>query len=512
MDRKLTIYFTSDIHGYFSPMDYANNCRAASGLANCAANFTHDRNTLILDGGDTLQGSPFTYWLYSRTEEKSLIPARLMTLAGYNDITLGNHDFNYGVAELERFLGELEDLECASGVCCLCANVEGLRHNARYAIHHLGNGLTVGVCGVTSQFIPNWEKPENIEGLTFADAFETAREVLAEMKAQKIDITICLYHGGFENDVDTGRPLSKTLENEGWRICQELDYDILLTGHQHMPFADKCVNSTWTCQPPDKARQYIRMDVTVDDEGRVTAHSELCEPGNVTPEAFTELLEPLEAETAKFLDTPLGHLDTALRPAEPMDRALNGSLIANFFNQVQLEASGADISCTCLANTLRGFSEDVTVRDIVASYVFPNTLKTIRVDRAVLTKALERSADYFAFDENGEIKVSDSFLKPIVAHFNFDFISGIEAAIDLRKAPGERVTSILYRGEELPEDKTLTMCLNNYRASGAGGYEFYADCETVREQPEEISELIINYVDRHRDIVVDKTKWLKVLY
>ena len=89
MDRKLTIYFTSDIHGYFSPTDYANNCRAASGLANCAANFTHDRNTLILDGGDTLQGSPFTYWLYSRTEEKSLIPARLMTLAGYSCITLG---------------------------------------------------------------------------------------------------------------------------------------------------------------------------------------------------------------------------------------------------------------------------------------------------------------------------------------------------------------------------------------------------------------------------------------
>ena len=495
MDRKLTIYFTSDIHGYFSPTDYANNCRAASGLANCAANFTHDRNTLILDGGDTLQGSPFTYWLYSRTEEKSLIPARLMTLAGYDFITLGNHDFNYGTAELERYIEAL-------GAKCLCANVLGLRGVGRCAVVTLDNGLRVGLTAVTSQFIPNWEKPENIEGLTFTDAFEAARDVLAEMKAQKPDITICLYHGGFENDVDTGRPLSKTLENEGWRICRELEYDILLTGHQHMPFADRCVNGTWT----------VKMDVTMDEDGKVTAHSELCEPGNVTPETFAEVLEPLEAETAEFLDTPLGHLDTALRPSEPLDRALSGSLIANFFNQVQLEASNADISCTCLANTLRGFSEDVTVRDIVASYVFPNTLKTIRVDRAVLTKALERSADYFAFDENGAVKVSDSFLKPIVAHFNFDFIAGIEAAIDLRKKPGERVTSIRYRGEELPEDKTLTMCLNNYRASGAGGYEFYADCETVREQPEEISELIINYVDRHRDIVVDKTRWLTVLY
>ena len=505
MDRKLTIYFTSDIHGYFSPTDYANNCRAASGLANCAANFTHDRNTLILDGGDTLQGSPFTYWLYSRTEEKSLIPARLMTLAGYDFITLGNHDFNYGVKELERYIEALD-------AKCLCANVSGLRGVGRCAVVTLDNGLRVGLTAVTSQFIPHWEKPENIEGLIFSDAFETARDVLAEMKAQKLDITICLYHGGFENDVDTGRPLSKTLENEGFRICRELDYDILLTGHQHMPFADKCVNGTFTCQPPDKARQYVKMDVTMDEDGKVTAHSELCEPGNVTPETFAEFLEPLEAETAEFLDTPLGHLDTALRPAEPLDRALNGSLIANFFNQVQLEASGADISCTCLANTLRGFSEDVTVRDIVASYVFPNTLKTIRVDRAVLTKALERSADYFAFDENGAIKVSESFLKPIVAHFNFDFIAGIEATVDLRKKPGKRVTSIRFRGEELAPDRTLTMCLNNYRASGAGGYEFYADCETVREQPEEISELIINYVDRHRDIVVDKTRWLTVLY
>ena len=303
MDRKLTIYFTSDIHGYFSPTDYANNCRAASGLANCAANFTHDRDTLILDGGDTLQGSPFTYWLYSRTEEKSLIPARLMTLAGYDFITLGNHDFNYGTAELERYIEAL-------GAKCLCANVLGLRGVGRCAVVTLDNGLRVGLTAVTSQFIPNWEKPENIEGLTFTDAFEAARDVLAEMKAQKPDITICLYHGGFENDVDTGRPLSKTLENEGWRICRELDYDILLTGHQHMPFADRCVNGTWTCQPPDKARQYVRMDVTVDEDGKVIAHSELCEPGNVTPEAFTEVLQPGAARSIKsgyLLHLPCKH-------------------------------------------------------------------------------------------------------------------------------------------------------------------------------------------------------------
>ena len=61
MDRKLTIFYTSDIHGCFAPTDYAANRRAPTGLANCSANFVRDGNTLILDGGDTLQGSPFTY-------------------------------------------------------------------------------------------------------------------------------------------------------------------------------------------------------------------------------------------------------------------------------------------------------------------------------------------------------------------------------------------------------------------------------------------------------------------
>ena len=67
--------------------------------------------------------------------------------------------------------------------------------------------------------------------------------------------------------------------------------------------------------------------------------------------------------------------------------AAHGSLIANFFNQVQLEASGADISSTSLANTVKGFEQDVTIRDVVSTYIFPNTLVTLAVNRAQLKRA-----------------------------------------------------------------------------------------------------------------------------
>lgn len=502
MDRKLTICYTSDIHGYFAATDYARACGADTGLCCCAAGFVHDGNSLVIDGGDTLQGSPFTYWLYSRSQEKSGIAARVMNLAGYQFVTLGNHDFNYGMAELERYLDALD-------ARCLCANVSGLRGVEDTALVTLQNGLRVGITGVTSQYVPHWEKSENIAGLSFRPAFDAARDALEKLRRAGAEVCICLYHGGFENDVNSGAVLSETGENEGWRICRELDYDLLLSGHQHMPLENRSFFGTHACQPPDKARAWLRVELTAGESG-VTVSSSLVEPGAERERQIEKYLAPYEAQTAAFLDTPLGHLDTALTPLPPLEMALHGSLIANFFNQVQLEASGAQISCTCLANEVRGFSRDVTVRDIVASYVFPNTLKTIRVNRAVLKAALERSAEYFSLDEQGNACISESFLKPLVMHYNFDYLSGIEATAELRRPVGDRITSIRYAGHELGADETLSLCLNNYRASGAGGYGCYAHCETLREQSEEISEQIIAYVDRHRNITVDRTRWLTV--
>ena len=353
-----------------------------------------------------------------------------------------------------------------------------------------------------------WEKPENLAGIAVTDAFTAAKEAYDQLKA-KADITVCIYHGGFERDVKTGKVLSDTDENQGWRICEELGFDILLAGHQHTAAENVRINGTYTCQPPDKARQYIKMDVIVD--GQITAEQHLMDAGNVTQAKAKALLLPAEKQAAAWFDTPMGHLDTPLLPSRRIDMAANGPLIANFFNQVQLEASGADISATSLGNSVKGLGKDVTIRDIVSTYVFPNTLKTVEVCREQLKKALERSAEYFAL-ENGGLAVSECFLKPIEQHFNYDYISGVEVTEDIRRPIGDRVVSIKYRGKELPEGKRLTLCLNNYRATGAGGYDVYRECHLIREQPTEIAELIIAYVDRHRDITVDKTKWLNVIY
>ena len=504
MNRKLTICFTSDIHGYFSDMDYAQGKPGTTGLCRCASTFPDDGNTLILDGGDTLQGSPFAYWLNQNPVEGAKVSARVMSLAGYDFVTLGNHDFNYGRQALETYISNLD-------ARCISANVQGVSGVERTAIVKLQNGLRVGITGVVTHFVNLWEKPENLVGITVTDAFSAAAEALEELKQAQVDVTVCIYHGGFENDLITGENLSSTSENQAYRICKELDFDVLLTGHQHQPKANLQLFGTHACQSPDRAKQYVRVDAEVSENGEVTAHSCLVDPSE-REESMAAYLAPLDAENAVFLDQPVGELNISLEPGSHMEMAENGSMIANFFNQVQLEASGADLSVTSLGNVVKGFDRQVTIRDVVATYVFPNTLKTLRVDRRVLKAALERCAEYFDLDESGQLQVGESFLKPIIQHYNYDYLSGLEVTMDIHRPVGDRVISMLYQGKELEEDRQLTLCLNNYRATGTGGYPLYAQCELVKDQPTEVSQMIIEYIDRHKSVVVDQTKWLRVLY
>ena len=114
-------------------------------------------------------------------------------------------------------------------------------------------------------------------------------------------------------------------------------------------------------------------------------------------------------------------------------------------------------------------------------------------------------------DEAGQLRVGQTFVKPIIQHYNYDYLSGMEVTMDVRRPLGDRVISMVYQGKELEEDRMLTLCMNDYRATGTGGYPMYAECELVMDRNTEIAEMIIDYIDQHKFVVVDQTKWLKVI-
>lgn len=477
---KLTIYFTSDTHGYLYPNNFASKEPQHMGLL--SMHFPKDENTLVIDGGDTIQGSPLTY--FCRLNDLELPVANAMNARGYDYVTLGNHDFNNGPEYLKKHLETLN-------AKCLCANVTDEQNRLPVvpsAVHTLGNGLRVGLVGIVTDWVKVWENPDNLVGLTISDPFEAAKKAIEALDA---DIIVGIYHGGVEKDLASGRLLSQTNENIACRLCEELNLDLLLTGHQHIAMANQQWNGTHIVQTPCNAAAYVKVEM--DDEGAF--HSELCKVPDQA--VLTQEEQQLWEDVNAWLDKPIGRLSHDIWPEDKLTMAMNGSAIADFFNTVQLWASGADVSCAALGNELRGFASEVTVRDVVASYIYSNTLVVFEVTGAVLKTALEQCARYFDVDEQGNVCIAESFLRPKEAHYNYDYFSGIDYVFDLTKPEGERVVSLTRKGLPVEAEEKLTLVMCNYRATGAGDFECYLSCPRVREIQTEVSELILNYLVEH---------------
>ena len=495
--RKMNIWFTSDTHGYVFDTDFNSREPRDTGLL--GFQFPQDENTLVIDGGDTIQGSPLTYWCHSTGQPLPI--AEVMNSLGYDYVTLGNHDFNNGQAVLARYLNALH-------ARCLCANVsdaEGRLRIAPWAVHTLGNGLRVGLVGLVTNWVNLWEKPEHLTGLTVSDPLPAARAAVEALQREGVDVLVGIYHGGVERDTETGRLLSNTDENIACRLCEALPFDLLLTGHQHTAMVDKHWHGTYLVQAPQNATSAVQVEL--DDAG--VFHSKLvpARRGGAMTRAQAALRERME----KWLDAPVGRFSRSIWPDEKLKMAMEGSAIADFFNTVQLWASGADISCTALPNELRGFDENVSVRDVVASYVYSNTLVVLEVTGSVLKQALEQCASYFDVDEDGHVSVAKAFLEPKEAHFNYDYFSGIEYTFDLSRPVGQRVTQLTRKGRAIGEDDKLTLIMNNYRATGAGDFDMYLGCPRVREIQTEISELIIDYIIKKKYIEIPDTHPIRVV-
>lgn len=501
--KQLKIYFTSDLHGYVYPTDYTDRTEKPMGILNILSNYEKDGNTLIIDGGDTIQGSPFMTFLSSQSLKNHPL-AHVMNEGGYDYVTLGNHEFNYGYDYLKSYLTNLN-------AKCLCANVIDRTDELPLFssdIKVMENGLKVGIIGFTTDFIPIWEKAHNLENFEVRDTFSSIRAIHDELKPQ-VDVLIGVYHGGFEYDLATHEQLSTSSENIAYKICKELAFDVLLTGHQHIPLKNHDLFGTHVVQPPHNASQYAQINLTF-DEGQCQITSDLKPAGNTPTPALYEALLPLQQQVQTWLDEPAGFLNQPLQPNERITMATEGSLLANFINQIQLEASGADLSCTSFANVVKGFNEKVTVRDIVSTYVYPNTLVVLEVTGAVLKEALEVCASYIHY-ENNELSVSRRFLQPKVAHYNYDFFSNVFYTFDLTQPVGSRVVSMRIHDKDVQPTDRFSLVMNNYRASGVGGYECLRGCKVLKEIPIEMTEIIIDYFIKHQHVTVDDRSFIHVI-
>ena len=208
---QLTVLGTTDLHNnvfnwdYFKDVPYSDNAGNKIGIAQAATLIKAVRaergagNTLTIDSGDTIQGTPLAYYFakvnpISETVKHPM--ALAMNAVGYDAVGLGNHEFNYGIPMLRTWEKQLD-------FPLLGANVHdavtGQRAFTPYVLKRVKteNGwLTVGLVGFVTPGCALWDR-DNVHGkLDFNGIVEEARTVIPEMKAAGADVVIVSSHSG----------------------------------------------------------------------------------------------------------------------------------------------------------------------------------------------------------------------------------------------------------------------------------------------------------------------------
>src|SRR6476660_10236097 len=203
---QITILGTTDLHGNLDPIDYYTNKPENRGLAKIATLIKAIRkdqpNVLLIDSGDTIQGSPLESF-HGRKNNQPPDPMMLaMNALNYDAMTVGNHEYNFGLKVLEKARSE-------ANFPWLSANTYDVAkqqtHYKPYIVKEVA-GVKIGVLGLTTPGIPNWDNPPNYAGLEFHNPIPEARKWVNTLRSQeKVDLVVIAMHMGLEEDLRTGQ-------------------------------------------------------------------------------------------------------------------------------------------------------------------------------------------------------------------------------------------------------------------------------------------------------------------
>ena len=417
-------------------------------------------NTLVLDAGDTLHGMPIV------NISKGENAIKVLEAAGYDYMTLGNHDFNYG----KERLFELRDM---SQVGMLSANIvdeNGEYIFTPYVIEEVGD-VKVGIYGLSTPDTVILTNPNNVVGLVFKDPIEVSKEMVEELE-DKADVIIALAHLGLdESSTLTSKALAQGVEG----------IDLIIDGHSHsMLEGGQLENNTLIVQTKNYGANLGYVDIEI-LEGEVTGITArllaAADTADVVPDPdLQKIIEDIEAANAEVFNEVIATTGVYLDGVRENVRTKETNL-GNLSADAARAATGADIAFV----NGGGIREDIPVGDITkgkiaAIFPFGNTIEVKKITGADLKAMLEWSvSDYPA--------AKGAFLQ----------VSGLEFTFDPAKEIGSKVVEILVGGEAFDEAKEYTVAINDFMSTGGDGYAMLADYDVLAIYGT-YEEIIIDYL------------------
>ncbi|WP_030564550.1 bifunctional metallophosphatase/5'-nucleotidase [Streptomyces aureocirculatus] len=530
---SFTVMGTTDLHGnvfnwdYFTDREFDDKDHNDVGLAKISTLVDQvrgekgRRNTLLIDAGDTIQGTQLSYY-YAKvdpitTARGPVHPmARAMNAIGYDAAALGNHEFNYGIPVLRRF-----EEQCDFPL--LGANAVDARTQrpafAPYSMHRLrtpcGRDVRVAVLGLTNPGIAIWDKA-NVQGkMTFPGLEEQAAKWVPRLRSLGADVVVVSAHSGSSGTSSYGDQLPY-VENAAALVAEQVPgIDAILVGHAHTEIPEYWVENKATgkkvvlSEPLKWGQRLTLFDfdlVWSMGRWRVAGVGAKVLNSNAVAEdrRITRLLGGEHEKVVRYVNQVIGTSKEAMSTAEGPYKDV---AIIDLISHVQAETVRAALAggaygklpvlsqASCFSRTAKIPAGEVTIRDAAGLYPFENTLEARVLTGAQLKEYLEFSARYYVRTEPG-VPVDPAGLTNAesVPDYNYDALYGVTYEIDIAQPVGSRISKLRFGGRDVDPGAEFVLAVNNYRASGGGNFPHIARAKQVWVNSEEIRNTIIAWV------------------
>jgi len=535
---QLRVMETTDLHVHLMPYDYyADRPEPGVGLMRTAELVDEARreapNALLFDNGDFLQGTPVGDYLANGAYlpgaggEHPVMAA--MNALGYDAITLGNHEFNYGLDFLERAIADAQFPVVSANLARKLGStpradtpyVKPYALLDRMVIDNNGTAhpIRIGVIGFLPPQIIRWER-HLLEGrLWTRDIVESAQAWVPEMREAGADIILALAHSGIG-----AAQHSNGMENASVPLGRVDGIDALLTGHSHLVFPSPLFRDmpeidaekgTISGKPAVMAGFWGShlgiIDLLLTHEGGrwhvISSRSE-ARPINpappkpalpdTSPARIAEAIAVAHSGTIAANRKPVGHSTTNLQSyftalgVAPTVRLVAAAQRDHVAQQL---ASGPLAGLPLLSAAApykaggRAGAQNYTeitagalvLRNVADLYIYPNTAAVLRLSGAELREWMERVASCYN-RITPDSPTDMPLINPAFPSYNCELVDGLDWEVDLsrparyladgrlRDPDAYRISDLKYQGQPVSDAQSFLLCTNSYRAGGAGSF------------------------------------------
>jgi 2',3'-cyclic-nucleotide 2'-phosphodiesterase (5'-nucleotidase family) len=491
----IIIAATTDVHGRAMDWDYERDRSADLGLVRAATivdslRRAHPGRVVLVDAGDLIQGNPFATW-HARNPGWDTHPILdAMNRMGYTAATPGNHEFNFGLAVMQRSLGSARFPYVSSNIVDATTRRPVLPPFILLDVA----GIRLGITGATTPGVLVWDGPYVRGVLDFIEVSEAVPPAVAAMRAAGAEVTMLVVHAGLDGPSSYDERQAPKEENVGAAIRRSSGLDVAVIGHTHREIADSTIGGTTVIQARNWVQSVAVLELrVVRENGRARVVSKrgrlIPMRGVAASQPIVEALAPAHTRVRQWITQPLGCSEAAM----PLDRArLEDMPVIDFINHVQRLKTGSQLSSTAAFNARGGIPRGgVTMGDIASIYPYDNTLKAIRISGRNLRDYLDYATRFYrGLDAQGRPLINDS-----IPGYNFDIVSGVDYEIDLSQPMGRRITRLTYQNRPVADTDSFTIAVNNYRQQGGGGFTMLAGTPVTYDRGENIRDVLAEHLN-----------------